>query len=50
MLYKNNSRGNSKYRRLSPHQLSCILTEIKSAVGYYFYNNRCELFKQIKYD
>jgi len=40
-MYKNNSRGSSKFKGCSPLQLSYILTGKYHAVGYYSYTNRC---------
>ena len=34
-MYKNNSRDSSKFKGCSPLQLSCILTGLKPAIGYY---------------
>ena len=39
-MYKNNSRGSSKFKGCSPLQLSCNLTGKCHAVGYYSYTNR----------
>ncbi len=38
-MYKNNSRFSSKFRGCSPLQLSCNLTGMKPAIGYYSYTN-----------
>ena len=38
--YKNNSQFSSKFKSFSPPQLSCKLTGMKPAVGYYSYTNR----------
>ena len=44
-MYKNNSRSSSKFNGCSPLQLSCNLTGMKPANGYYSYTNRCKAFK-----
>jgi hypothetical protein len=36
-MYKNNSRFSSKLMGRSLLKLSCNLTEIKPAIGYYYY-------------
>ncbi len=38
-MYKNNSRFSSKFKGCSPLQLSCNLTGMKPAIGYYSYTN-----------
>ena len=43
-MYKNNSRDSSNFKGCSPLQLSCILTGMKPAIGYYSYTNRYALF------
>jgi len=45
-MYKNNSRFNIKFKSCSPLQLSCNLTGMKSAIGYYSYTNRCAAYKK----
>lgn len=42
-MYKNNSRLSSKFKGCSPLQLSCNLTGLKPAIGYYFYTKRYKL-------
>ena len=44
-MYKNNSRDSSNFEGYSPLQLSCDLTGMKPAIGYYSYTNRCEMGK-----
>lgn len=39
-MYKNNSRGISKFKGCSPLQQSCNLKEMKPAIGYYSYTKR----------
>ena len=39
-MYKNNSRASSKLKGCSPLQLSCNLTGLKPAIGYYSYTQR----------
>jgi len=39
-MYKNNSRVSSKFKGFSPLQLSCNLTGMKPAIGYYSYTKR----------
>jgi hypothetical protein len=36
-MYKNNSRGSSKFKGCSPLQLLCNLTEKCHTIGYYSY-------------
>ncbi len=36
-MYKNNSRDSCKFKGCSPLQLSCNLTGMKPAIGYYSY-------------
>lgn len=43
-MYKNNSRGSSKFKGCSPLQLSCKLTGKCHAVSYYSYTIRYNLF------
>jgi len=40
-MYKNNSRNSSNFKGCSPLQLSCNLTGMCHAIGYYSYTNRC---------
>ena len=37
-MYKNNSRGSSKFKGCSPLQLPCNLTGLKPEIGYYSYS------------
>lgn len=39
-MYKNNSRGSSKFRGCSSLQLSCKLKVFNYAIGYYSYTQR----------
>ena len=39
-MHKNNSQNSNKLKSCSPLQISCILTKIKSEIGYYSYTNR----------
>ena len=39
-MYKNNSRFSSKFMDCSPLQISCNLTGMKPAIGYYSYTKR----------
>ena len=39
-MYKNNSRNSSDFKDCEPLQLSCNLTGMKPAIGYYSYTNR----------
>jgi len=48
-MYKNNSRDSCKFMGFSPLQLSCNLTEMCHAVGYYSYTNRYKSFKKYIY-
>jgi predicted aconitase len=48
-MYKNNSRDSNKFKDFSPLQLSCNLTGMKPAIGYYFYTNRYKrILKKVK--
>lgn len=40
IMYKNNSQNSSKIKGCSPFQLSCNLTGMYHAVGYYSYTKR----------
>ena len=44
-MYKNNSRFSSNIKVCSPLQLSCNLTEMKPAIGYYSYTKRWQTLK-----
>ena len=39
-MYKNNNQDSNKLKSCSQLKLSCILTKIKSEIGYYSYTNR----------
>ncbi len=45
-MYKNNSRNSSKFKGCSSLQLSRILKDLSSAIGYYSYTNRCAAYKK----
>ena len=45
-MYRNISLDSSKFKGCSPLQPSCNLREMKPAVGYYSYTNRCLLCKK----
>jgi hypothetical protein len=45
-MYKNNSRNSCKFKGRSPLQLSCKLTVMKPAFGYYSYT-KCYSFSNI---
>jgi len=49
-MYKNNSQFSSKFKGCSPLQLSCNLTGMKPAIGYYSYTNRCVQLNMDKAD
>jgi hypothetical protein len=39
-MHKNSSRFSCKFKGCSPLRLSCSLTGMKPAIGYYSYTNR----------
>ena len=47
-MYIKNRRDSSSVKDCSPLQLSCILTGMKPAIGYYSYTQRCRAFEEPK--
>jgi hypothetical protein len=45
-MYIKNRRNRSKFNGCSPLQLSCNLTGMKPAIGYYSYTNRWQQAKK----
>ncbi len=45
-MYKNNSRDSSIFKCCRPLQLSCNLTGMKPAIGYYSYTYHYASFKK----